>query len=312
MRSLNRLGLSLGDSVKAQAAKFTQWISVSGLIMSSVNELRQGATFVKDMSDALNEVNYTMDLTSSQLKDIGDASLSMAKDLKTSALNVLDAVATYANANETAESILEKARPTIMLSNVTGMDTSQTTDILQGSLEQFNLAEDQVMHVADVFEKVSQGMNYDFSKGIKELSEGIQASGEVADDAGFSLENYTALLGTLIAKTRSGGSELGRSLRTMMVRTTKASSSALAGGEVSEEDISKAETALRRVGIEVRKDRDTFRDFEDIMTDLYNKVDTLSQVDLSNVAFEVASTRQKFALIYRNIYRKTYLIAGNA
>ena len=78
----------------------------------------------------------------------------------------------------------------------------------------------------------------------------------------------------------------------MFVRTTKASSSALANGEVTEEDLSNAEKALRRVGIEVRSDIDTFKSFDEIMGELYNKVDSLSEVDLSNIAYEVASTRQ--------------------
>ena len=78
----------------------------------------------------------------------------------------------------------------------------------------------------------------------------------------------------------------------MFVRTTKASSSALANGEVTEDDLSNAEKALRRVGIEVRSDIDTFKSFDEIMGELYNKVDSLSEVDLSNIAYEVASTRQ--------------------
>ena len=103
-------------------------------------------------------------------------------------------------------------------------------------------------------------------------------------------------MGTLISKTRQSGSELGRSLRTMFVRTTKASSSALANGEVTEDDLSNAEKALRRVGIEVRSDIDTFKSFDEIIGELYNKVDSLSDVDLSNIAYEVASTRQSVCL----------------
>lgn len=211
----------------------------------------------------------------------------------------MDAVKTYANANETAQSIIEKSKPTIMMSNVSGMNVENTVDVLQGTMEQFDLAEDKLMHISDVIQTVSASMPYDFSKGIKELSEGIQASGSVANDAGYDLENYTALLGTLISKTRQSGSEIGRALRTMFVRTTKASSSALAGGEVSEEDLSNAEAALRRVGIEVRSDAETFRDFDEIMGDLYEKVDSLSEVDLSNIAYEVAS---KIVLEYIVIY----------
>lgn len=298
-RAMGRLGGSWRDTLNKGIKKFTEWGLASGAVMRVVNEIREGIQTVEDLDEALTNINYTMDVSSAQLKEIGSTAVRTSKELHTSLSTVMDAVKTYANANETAESIIEKAKPTIMMSNVSGMNVEDTVDILQGTMEQFDLAEDKLMHISDVIETVSASMPYDFAKGIKELSEGIKASGSVAKDSGYELENYTALLGTLISKTRQSGSEIGRALRTMFVRTTKASSSALAGGEVSEEDISNAEAALRRVGIEVRSDTDTFRDFDEIMGDLYEKVDSLSDVDLSNIAYEVAS---KIVLEYIVIY----------
>ena len=291
-RIMGRLGNSFGTAVKAGVSRFSSWIGASTIVMRTITEIRKGIRTVEDLDDALTNINYTMDVSSDKLKNIGTSAVKASKDLHTSLSTVMDAVKTYANANETAESIIEKSKPTIMLSNVSGMGVENTVDILQGTMEQFDLAEDKLMHISDVMQTVSASMPYDFAKGIKELSEGIQASGNVAKDAGYDLEHYTALLGTLIAKTRQSGSELGRSLRTMFVRTTKASSAALAGGEVTEDDLSNAEAALGRVGIKVRSDLETFRSFDEIMSDLYEKVDSLSEVDLSNIAYEVASTRQ--------------------
>ena len=279
-------------SLKKNFSFLSYWTSASYIFMTTIRKIKEMVGNVHELDSALTNIAYTMDVSNKQLKQIGESSLQAAKDLNTSVSKVLDAVKTYANATETAESIIEKSKPTIMMSNVTGMDTSQTVDILQGVMEQFDLAEDQLMHISDVMQTVSMSMPYDFANGVKELSEGIKASGSVAKDAGYDLENYTALLGTLIAKTRQSGGELGRSLRTMFVRTTKASTSALANGEVTEDDLSNAEKALRRVGIEVRSDIDTFKSFDQIMGELYEKVDSLSDVDLSNIAYEVASTRQ--------------------
>ncbi len=279
-------------SLKKNFSFLSYWTSASYIFMTTIRKIKEMVGNVHELDSALTNIAYTMDVSNKQLKQIGEFSLQAAKDLNTSVSKVLDAVKTYANATETAESIIEKSKPTIMMSNVTGMDTSQTVDILQGVMEQFDLAEDQLMHISDVMQTVSMSMPYDFANGVKELSEGIKASGSVAKDAGYDLENYTALLGTLIAKTRQSGGELGRSLRTMFVRTTKASTSALANGEVTEDDLSNAEKALRRVGIEVRSDIDTFKSFDQIMGELYEKVDSLSDVDLSNIAYEVASTRQ--------------------
>ena len=291
-KKVEKSSQSFFASLKKNFSFLSYWTSANYIFMQTVRGIKEVFSNVHELDDALTNIAYTMDVSNKQLKQIGESSLQAAKDLHTSVSKVLDAVKTYANAQETAESIIEKSKPTIMMSNVTGMDTSQTVDILQGVMEQFDLAEDQLMHISDVMQTVSMSMPYDFANGVKELSEGIKASGSVAKDAGYDLENYTALLGTLIAKTRQSGGELGRSLRTMFVRTTKASTSALANGEVTEDDLSNAEKALRRVGIEVRSDIDTFKSFDQIMGELYEKIDFLSDVDLSNIAYEVASTRQ--------------------
>ena len=283
---------SLFASLKSGMSFLSYYTSLRYIFMQAVRGIKEVVSNVNELDSALTNIAYTMDVSNKQLKQIGESSLQAAKDLHTSVSKVLDAVKTYANAQETAESIIEKSKPTIMMSNVTGMDINQTVDILQGVMEQFDLAEDQLMHISDVMQTVSMSMPYDFANGVKELSEGIKASGSTAKDAGYDLENYTALLGTLIAKTRQSGGELGRSLRTMFVRTTKASTTALANGEVTEDDLSNAEKALRRVGIEVRSDINTFKSFDEIMGELYKKVDSLSDVDLSNIAYEVASTRQ--------------------
>ena len=272
--------------------KFAEWLIAGNAFMTIYHQLRQGADFSATLDEALTNINYTMDVTSKRLKEIGSDSINMGKNLHTSSKNVLEAVTLYANAKESADSILNKSEPTIMLSNTTGMTPTETADILQGTMEQFDLTEDDMLHISDVVQKVSQSMAYDFSRGVKELSEGIKTSGNVAKDAGYDLESYTALIGNLIEKTRQSGSELGRSLRTMMVRTSRASLSALAGGEVTQDEISNAEKALGRVGIKNRSDLDTFRDFDDILLDIYEKLDSMSEVDLSAIAYEVGSTRQ--------------------
>ena len=96
------------------------------------------------------------------------------------------------------------------------------------------------------------------------------------------------MLGVLIEQTGEQGSVLANSLKTIMTRITKAGK---ASGEFSE-NISKAEGALRAVGVEVRKDAKNFRDMTDILYDLSKVWNNLDSVTQSNVSFELAGTRQ--------------------
>ena len=165
-RQTGKLGLSFFDTIKQGMQKFSYWTSSTFIIMKTIQEIKEAVSFAKEMDSALTNINYTMDVTKSQLTDIGNSSIQMAKDLKTSASDILGAVTLYANAKETADSILKKSEAAIMLGNVTGMSGEQSAKALQSVMNQFDMTQDDLMYISDTIQKVSQNMAYDFSKII--------------------------------------------------------------------------------------------------------------------------------------------------
>ena len=165
-RQTGKLGLSFFDTIKQGMQKFSYWTSSTFLVMKTITEIKEAVSFAKEMDSALTNINYTMDVTKSQLTDIGNSSIQMAKDLKTSASDILGAVTLYANAKETADSILKKSEAAIMLGNVTGMSGQESAKALQSVMNQFELTQDDLMYISDTIQKVSQNMAYDFSKII--------------------------------------------------------------------------------------------------------------------------------------------------
>lgn len=287
-RQAGRLGKSWFQTIREGMSSFSYWTSSTFLVMKAIQEIKKAVTFAKELDSALVNINYTMDVTSSQLENIGNKSIDMAKNLKTSVENVLGAVKLYANAKETADSILEKAQPAIMLSNVTGFSGEESAKYLQTIMNQFDLTQDHLMSISDTIQGVSQSMAHDFSDGIVQINEGISTSGEVARAAGMDLADYASMIGLLVEKTGLAGSQLGNSVKTIITRTTKA-------GEIlgiDEGEISDAEKALRNVGVEVRKTDGEFNAFNDTMRELAKQWDSLSDVEKSNIAFNLAGTRQ--------------------
>ena len=279
---------SVFGNLKNTIGKFSHMASPALLIMKTFNEIKQAASFTKELDSALTNINYTMEVSAAQLEKIGQKSIIMAKDLNTSAENVLGAVKLYANAKETADSILEKAQPAIMLSNVTGFSGEQSAKYLQTIMNQFDLAQDDLMNISDIVQGVSQSIAHDFADGIVQINEGIETSGEVARTAGMDLAEYASMIGLLVERTGLKGSQLGNSIKTIITRTTKAGK--ILG--IDEGEISDAEKSLRNVGIAVRETDGEFRDFKDTMRDLSEVWDTLSDVEKSNIAFNLAGTRQ--------------------
>lgn len=253
------------------------------------NQTENAVRSVTDLNKAMTLVNMTMsNMSGSSLYSLKQQSLSMAKDLSAATKTVTDAVTIYANENESVSSMLNKAQPTVLLSAASGMSSSSSADAIQGILNQFNLSEDQAMHVADTVEKLSSEIALDFSKGCDTISQSIATSGSVVNEAGMSFEKYAALVSTTAEKTRQSGSVIGNAFKTIFSRISRSKD-----GLTTDAEMSDAEAALKSVGVSVRGADGDLRDISDTLDNLNEVWGTLNHSQRSYVAEMAAGVRQK-------------------
>lgn len=283
----DQMGTSLGRSV-------IQFANMYLSLYRIVSYIRQGVSEVTKLDKALTTMSYTMNITNSQLKEMGNNIVDMAKDLKVSVDNVSQIYQIYANMQTTTEEMMKTARPTAILTNLSGVDASTAADQIQGVLNQFNMLADESMHIVDVYDYISANIPVDYSKGIAGMSDAVKNVGNVAAEAGLSFEQLSAIIGKVMAKTRQDGASIGNALRTILVRVSKANK--LAGDEVDNATVGNAAKALHKIGVEVYTTSGEFREFDTIMTELAAKWDDLSDAEQANISFQIAATRQTATL----------------
>lgn len=244
---------------------------------------------VTDLNQAMTLVNMTMSsMTDASLNSLKQQSLSMAKELSTYTKNVTDAVTIYANESESAASMLAKAQPTVLLSAASGMNASTAADAIQGIMNQFGMAEDQAMHIADVTEKLSSEIALDFSQGCDTIAKSISVSGSVVNEAGMDFEKYAAIVSSVAEDTRQSGSTLGNAFKTIFSRISRSKD-----GLTTDAEMSDAEAALKSVGVAVRGTDGDLRDVSDTLDDLNKIWGTLNKSQKSYIAEQAAGVRQK-------------------
>lgn len=279
--SANKLSISLKD-MAAMRLK-------SDAISAIKSQAESAVKAVTDLNQAMTLVNMTMsNMTDASLNSLKQQSIDMAKELSTYTKTVTDAITIYANENESAASMLAKAQPTVLLSAASGMKASAAADAIQGILNQFDMAEDQAMHVADTVEKLSSEIALDFSKGCDTISQSIATSGSVVNEAGMSFEKYVALVSTTAEKTRQLGSVIGNAFKTIFSRISRSKD-----GLTTDAEMSDAEEAFKSVGVSVRGADGDLRDVSDTLDDLNQVWGTLNHSQKSYVAEMSAGTRQK-------------------
>lgn len=295
-------GLVSGN-FKGAISDIASYVSYFQVTMKAIQQAKQGFNDFLNYDSDLTNISYTMDLSKNQLQSLGTSAIDMAKDLSMSLDNTMDIYKIYANMNTTASEIQQTARPTAILSNLSGVDASTAADQVQGILQQFHMLEDgsttaadASMHIVDVLDKVSGSVGIDYAKGIKIISDAVQASGQVAYDAGMSYEQLAAITAKVSERTREDGSSIGNALKTIITRTTKVGKMPQYADEVDNATLSNASASLHAIGVDVYNPDGSDRGIITVMSELKDKWDDLTDAQQAKIAFDVAATRLKASL----------------
>lgn len=293
----------VSGNFKGAIADIASYVSYFQVTMKAIQQAKQGFNDFLNFQKDLTNVSYTMNLSPDQLQNLGTSAIDMAKDLSMSLDNTMDIYKIYANMNTTASEIQQTAKPTAILSNLSGVDASTAADQVQGILQQFHMLEDgsttaadASMHIVDVLDKVSGSVGIDYAKGIKIISDAVQVSGQVAYDAGMSYEQLAAITAKVSERTREDGSSIGNALKTIITRTTKVGKMPQYADEVDNATLSNASASLHAIGVDVYNPDGSDRGIITVMSELKDKWDDLTDAQQAKIAFDVAATRLKASL----------------
>ena len=279
------------SDLKASAAQYLASILT---MRTAINVLKNGMSVVKEFNRAMTSISMTMDTTPAQLDGLGDAVIDAAKDMGTSVSQALDAAKIYANMQTTPEEIVSLTTPTIELANAAEINTSEASGYIQSVINQFEMATEDAEHIADVYESTSANIKLDFAEGIKDIAEGVEVAGTIVNESGMSFEKFAAIVAKTAETTRQGGSQIGNQWKTILTRISKASG--VSDEEIDPETLSKASESLHKIGIEVYNAQGEFNNIDNILTELSEKWDSLSDAQQAEISFNLAATRNRNTL----------------
>ena len=119
-RQAGKLGLSLFDGIKEQAKKFTQWVSITSVVMKGVQAVRGAVGNVIELDDALLELSKVSDLSAEGLENVTNQAYELGEKVGKTGTQVLDAITTFKRA---------------------GFDITQSTYLAEDALKMTNVAE---------------------------------------------------------------------------------------------------------------------------------------------------------------------------
>lgn len=303
MSGIRTVAGRLGSIFGGIAQQLGIFLGMREAFRALVSSFKDGLQYVKDLDRAFFDIQATMSITKGEFEDVTAQVQQMAQGLGTSATAVMDVVKTYANASTTMEEVLAKSKPSVMLSNITGMSTAEVTKAVNAGINAFRMSTGTAEEAAtsaerygDVLVKVSQNMQYDFADGVRQLIDGVRTSGNVMDEAGLSYEEYISLLGSMIEATGRSGSELANGMKMIVARAYSIKSLSEELG-ITTAELNKGSTALKKYGIEVVNLDGSVKPFGEVLAELKVKWDGMSESERNYVAESVAGNRQRSIFI---------------
>ena len=213
MRGSGKLGASFRDQMQQAVSSFTTWLSASTAVMTLISKTREAVVELKDLDNILTEISKTSDLTTSQLKKLGDTAFDTASRYGKKASDYLTGVqemyrAGFGNAEQMAEL-------SVLAQSAGDMDAASANNYLmatnaaykyKGSVEELN--------------KVLDGQNYitnNAAISMKDISDATSETASVAAQYGVQINELSALIATATANTRESGSEVGTALKAILI-----------------------------------------------------------------------------------------------
>jgi TP901 family phage tail tape measure protein len=222
MRGLGKLGANLKDQFKQAAESFTQWVSVSSAMMGLVYKTKQAIDEIKEVDTILTEIAKTSDRTMNQLQSLAKESYSHASKYGRTASDWLTGVQEMNRSGFQGQQGNDMADVSI-LAQTAGDLNRDTADgyILamnaaydyQGSIEKLKTALDGMNQITNVN-----------STDMETMANAITKAGSTASTTGVQIDELSAMIGTISARTKESGEEVGTGIKSLLINLQNTSS----------------------------------------------------------------------------------------
>lgn len=297
-RQAGKLGLSFFDGIVEQAKKFTQWVSITSVVMESVQAVKQLISVSKELDAVMTDFTMATGTTGSQLEALTESYSKLADKLKSTTTDVMTSATEWIKQGQSIADTETLVSNSMILSKIGKLDSAEATKYLTSAMKGYKVSVDDTLSVVDKLSAVDMASATD----VGGLAEGMSEVAASADLAGVSMDKLLGYLAAIGETTQSGMSEVGTTLNAVFSRMGNIKLSRLKDYDNNGEDLSNVETVLRGVGISLRDSANSFRDFDKVLDETANNWSNYSDVQQRAIASAFAGTHHmnEFIVLMEN------------
>lgn len=289
-QSASRNAISFNNGLTSVVGTMFKFRLASTAINLAISAIKDGVREMKEVDQEMVNIRKVTGFTNDQIKELSANAYTLATQYGRSASEVLEASTVFARAGYT-DQIAQLSELSLLLQNVGDLQADEASKFIIATDKAFKLggSYEDLMGVIDGLDKITNRNATDMQK----LTEGMTVAGSVFAESGESLEMFAALLGTVTANTQRSGSEMARGLRTILMNLRQIRVAKDENGDIiTGESGAAAAKALRDYAGISTMENGELRKASDVLADLAEKWDTLTETQKAAISEAVAGKRQ--------------------
>lgn len=288
-----QVGSSVGNQLKGAFSSISRYVSVSTVIYQSINALKEMYQNVYNIDTEMTELKKVTDKTATSYSNFLKGAGSTAKEIGTTISDLVSSTADFARLGYSFSDSQELAKVANIYSvvgdEIDSIDTA--TKSIISTLTAFHIEANDAMSIVDKFNEV--GNNYAISSGG--IGDALERSASSMAAANNTLDETIALI-TAANTVVQDPDSVGTAFKTISMRIrgakTELEEAGLETDGMVESTAKLREEIMALSGVDIMEDENTFKSTYDIMDELAQKWQDLTDIQQASITELIAGKRQ--------------------
>lgn len=220
-------GKSFSAEFKRAFSQIAQFSQIYGGIDKVIQSVENSVSELKEMDTILTEISKTSDLTTSQIAKLGETSFESASKWGKTASDYLIGIQEMSRSGYYGKQAEKMAETSILAQAAGDLDSDMANSYLlasnaayqyQGNVEKLNTLLDG--------QNMITNRN---SVSMQDMAEATTQAASMASELGVQENQLSAMIGTIEARTKAGGNEVGNAIKSLLINVQNVNNSKIAG-----------------------------------------------------------------------------------
>ena len=270
-----------------------KWQFSSSLMHGFMGAVQSAYGYAKALDASLNNIRIVTGQSSEEMARFAIEANRSAQALSTTTTRYAEASLIFYQQGLSDKAVKERTDAVIKMANVTGEAAADVSSYMTAIWNNFDDGSKSIEYYADVITKLGAAT----AASSEEIAGGLEKFAAIGNTIGLSYEYATAMITTIVDKTRQSEDIVGTALKTILARVQ-----GLNLGETLDDGttMNKYSEALSKVGINIKTASGEIKSMDTILDELGSKWQTLSkdtQIALAQVVGGVRQYNQIIALM---------------